>query len=86
MRSALIALEVVGQLNKISVDTPSIVREYALENEPSIELLVKIAKDKGFKAGIKEIKPKELTKYPLPSICKRKEGTYAVILMTILKI
>jgi subfamily B ATP-binding cassette protein HlyB/CyaB len=80
MRSALIALEVVGQLNKISIDTPSIIREYALENEPSMELLVKIAKDRGFKARIKEIKPKELATYPLPCICKRKEGGYAVIL------
>ncbi|MDR1614330.1 MAG: type I secretion system permease/ATPase [Campylobacteraceae bacterium] len=80
MRSALIALEVVGQLNKISVDTQSIIREYALENEPSMELLVKIAKDRGFKARIKDIKTKELAKYPLPSICKRKEGGYAVVL------
>ncbi|MDR0762498.1 MAG: type I secretion system permease/ATPase [Campylobacteraceae bacterium] len=80
MRSALIALEVVGQLNKISVDTQSIIREYALENEPSIELLVKIAKDRGFKARIKEIKSKDLAKYPFPSICKREEGGYAVIL------
>jgi subfamily B ATP-binding cassette protein HlyB/CyaB len=80
MRSALIALEVVGQLNKISVDTQSIIREYALESEPSTELLVKIAKDKGFKAGIKEIKPKELEKYPFPSICKRKDAGYVVVL------
>ncbi|MDR1461257.1 MAG: type I secretion system permease/ATPase [Campylobacteraceae bacterium] len=80
MRSALVALEVVGQLNKISVDTQSIIREYALENEPSMELLVKISKDRGFKARIKEIKPEELSKYPLPSICKRKDGGYTVIL------
>jgi subfamily B ATP-binding cassette protein HlyB/CyaB len=80
MRSALIALEVVGQLNKISVDTQSIIREYALESKPSKELLIKIAKDKGFKAGIKEIKIKELIKYPLPAVCSRKEGGYAVVL------
>ncbi|MDR1284951.1 MAG: type I secretion system permease/ATPase [Campylobacteraceae bacterium] len=80
MRSALIALEVVGQLNKIAVDSQSIIREYALEGEPPIELLVKIAKDRGFKAGIKELKLKELMKYPLPAISKRKNGGYVVIL------
>ncbi|MDR1007540.1 MAG: type I secretion system permease/ATPase [Campylobacteraceae bacterium] len=80
MRSALIALEVVGQLNKIAVDSQSIIREYALEGEPSIEVLVKIAKERGFKAGIKELKLKELMKYPLPAISKRKNGGYVVIL------
>jgi subfamily B ATP-binding cassette protein HlyB/CyaB len=80
MRSALIALEVVGQLNKISIDTQSIIREYALQKEPSIELMVKIAKQRGFKAAIKEIKPNDLVKYPMPSICRRKKGGYAVVL------
>lgn len=80
MRSALIALEVVGQLNKISIDSNSIMREYALDSEPSIEQLVKIAKDKGFKATIKEINIEDLKKYPLPAIAKRKNGGYIVIL------
>jgi subfamily B ATP-binding cassette protein HlyB/CyaB len=80
MRSALIALEVAGRFNNISIDSQSIIREYALEGEPSIELLVKIAKDKGFKAGIKESTLEDLSKYPMPAISKRKNGGYAVIL------
>ncbi|MDR1554973.1 MAG: type I secretion system permease/ATPase [Campylobacteraceae bacterium] len=80
MRSALIALEVVGQLNKIAMDSQSIIREYALEGEPPMELLTKIAKDKGFKAGIKELKPENFSKYPLPAISRKKKGGYAVIL------
>lgn len=80
MRSALIALEVVGQLNKIHVDSSAIIREYALDDIPSIEKLVKIAKDKGFKANIKEISLEDFKKYPLPAIAKRKDGGYVVIL------
>jgi subfamily B ATP-binding cassette protein HlyB/CyaB len=82
MRSALIALETVGRLNDIPVDSRSIIREYALSGEPPMELLVKIAKDKGFKTGLKELKPERLHKYPMPAIAKRAEGGYLVILKT----
>jgi subfamily B ATP-binding cassette protein HlyB/CyaB len=80
MRSALIALEVVGQLNKTPIDPQAIIREYALDGEVSMEMLVKIAKHKGFKASIKDLNLEHLTKYPLPAIAKRKDGGYVVIL------
>ena len=45
MQSALTALEIAGKLNRIPIDSRSIVKEYALsENEPSIEELTRIAK------------------------------------------
>ena len=71
MRSALVALEIVGQLNKISIDSTAIVREYALEQAPSMQRLVKIAKDKSFKAKIKSLLLEDYQKYPLPALARR---------------
>jgi subfamily B ATP-binding cassette protein HlyB/CyaB len=81
MRSALVALEIVGQLNKISIDSTAIVREYALEHAPSMQRLVKIAKDKSFKAKIKSLLLEDFQKYPLPAIARRVgNGNYVVLL------
>ena len=55
MHSALVALEVAGKLNRISIDSRSIAKEYALTDaEPSIEELCRIAKHQGFRAAIKK--------------------------------
>lgn len=81
MRSALVALEIVGQLNKIAIDTQAIVRIYALDGKtPSFEMLVKIAKEQGFKTKIKDLSLEKLAAYPLPCIVKRKNGSYACLL------
>jgi subfamily B ATP-binding cassette protein HlyB/CyaB len=78
--SGLIALEVVGQLNQISIDSQAIIRNYALEDELSIEQLVRIAKEQGFKAKIKTLSPLQMSKYPLPCIAQNKDGSYVSIL------
>ena len=78
--SGLIALEVVGQLNQISIDSQAIIRNYALEDELSIEQLVRIAKEQGFKAKIKTLTPLQMSKYPLPCIAQNKDGSYVSIL------
>lgn len=78
--SGLIALEVVGQLNQISIDSQAIIRNYALEDEMSIEQLVRIAKEQGFKAKIKTLSPLQMSKYPLPCIAQNKDGSYVSIL------
>ncbi len=81
MRSALVALEVVGQLNKIHIDSNAIAKNHALdENEPSIEQLTRIAKEQSFKAKIKSLNPVQIASYPLPCISQSKEGTYVVVL------
>ncbi|MBE0496947.1 MAG: type I secretion system permease/ATPase [Campylobacterales bacterium] len=81
MRSALVALEVVGQLNKIPIDTQAIIRSHALEGAtPSLAVLTRIAKEQGFKAKIKTLTLVELAKYPLPCIVQKNEGGYAVVL------
>lgn len=81
MRSALVALEVVGQLNRIAIDSTAIARKYALDaNEPSIELLARIAKEQGFKAKLKSLSPAQIEKYPLPCIARKKDAGYITIL------
>lgn len=81
MRSALVALEVVGQLNKIAVDSQSIIRNHALDGQrPSFEMVAKIAKEQGFKIKIKNLNIEKLSSYPLPCIAKRKNGGYVCIL------
>jgi subfamily B ATP-binding cassette protein HlyB/CyaB len=82
MRSALTALEIVAKLNRKSIDTRGIIKEYALsENEPTLEELTRIAKHQGFKAAIKKLPiHKIISSYPLPAIALKKDGTFMTIL------
>ncbi len=81
MYSSLVALEVVGQLNKISIDSKAIIKKYALTNEePSIEELLRISKDEEFKSKLKKLTLSNLNKYPLPAIVRLKDGMYVTIL------
>ena len=80
MQSALRSLEIVGALNNVRIDSRAIIRDYALNSTPSFEELIKIAKDKGFKAKIKPLTVKNLTSYPLPCIARDKNGVYFNIL------
>lgn len=78
MHSALVSLEVAGKLNRISIDSRSIIKEYALsDDEPSIEELCRIAKSQGFRASIKKTDIEKLVdSYPLPLLVLKKDGTY----------
>ena len=80
MQSALRSLEIVGALNNVRIDSRAIIRDYALNSTPSFEELIKIAKDKGFKAKIKPLTIKNLASYPLPCIARDKNGVYFNIL------
>lgn len=81
MYSALVALEVVGQLNKIAVDSKAIVKRHALTNdEPDIRQLIRIAKEEGFKAKLKRLTLENLEKYPLPAIAQFNSKKYVTIL------
>ena len=80
MQSALRSLEIVGALNNVRIDSRAIIRDYALNATPSFEELIKIAKDKGFKAKIKPLTIKNLASYPLPCIGQDKNGVYFNIL------
>lgn len=82
MHSAMTALEIAGRLNRIPIDSRSIVKEFALDNkEPSIELLMRIAKRQGFRAGIKHLTIEKIVKnYPMPVIVQKRDGSYFTIL------
>ncbi|MCF6173250.1 MAG: type I secretion system permease/ATPase [Campylobacteraceae bacterium] len=82
MHSALTALELVGKLSQIAIDTRNIIKEYALgEDEPSIEELTRIARKEGFRASVKKLPLEKLLKnYPLPMIVQKEDGTYFTIL------
>lgn len=82
MHSALVALEIAGNLNRIPIDSRSIIKEYALNNdEPTIEELCRIAKNEGFRASIKKTAiEKLLSAYPLPLLVLKKDGTYMSII------
>lgn len=80
MQSALRSLEIVGALNNVRIDSRAIIRDYALNATPSFEELIRIAKDKGFKAKIKPLTVKNLASYPLPCIARDKNGVYFNIL------
>ena len=82
MHTALVALEIAGKLNRVPIDTRSIVKEYALtDNEPSIEELCRIAKHQGFRASIKKTNlQKLLSSYPFPLLVQKKDGTYMSII------
>lgn len=81
MYSALVALEVIGQLNQISINSQSIIKKYALgDTEPDIKQFVRIAKDEGFKIKLKKLTKSTLGKYPLPAIGYLKNGMYVSIL------
>lgn len=84
MQSALTALEIVGKLNRISIDSRSIIKEYALsEDEPSIEELTRIARHQGFRSSVKKLPIEKLIKnYPLPLIVLKNDGTYMSVLQT----
>jgi len=81
MQSGLICLELVSKLNQVSVDIWAIVREAGLtEAEVSPTEMVRLLKQQGFKAKLKALDLKRLSKYPLPAIYTLSDGSYEVLL------
>lgn len=81
MQTGLITFEVISKINGIDVDLRSITREYGIgESEISKEELLRIAKNAGFKAKIKDFPIEECKKYPIPAIFVLQNYTYGVIL------
>ncbi|HSA05766.1 MAG TPA: type I secretion system permease/ATPase [Candidatus Gastranaerophilales bacterium] len=78
--TGLICFDALAKFNRMNVDTISIAREYAVQQEPTPEELIKIAKDRGFKAKIKEMPLEKIQKYPLPAMFALKDGTYGLVL------
>lgn len=79
--SGLMSLEIVRQLNKISIDTKSIIKKYRLEdNNIDSKVIIRIAKDEGFKVKYKKLSVNVLNKYPLPCIIPLNDKEYMVLL------
>lgn len=88
MQTALTALEIVGTLNNVTIDSRAIAKEYALseDSEPKFEELAYIAKRQSFRISLKKLPIKKLiNNYPLPIIVQKKDGTYSVLLKADLK-
>lgn len=92
MQTALICLELVARLNRLDLDLRNVVREQGFgEGELATEELLRVAKQLGFTAKLKDLKAKspELSsqawkalaeKYPLPAIVILREKSYVVLL------
>lgn len=80
--TALNSLQICANFAHFSLDLGAIKNKFALgENEPSMEELVRIARDNDFKAKIKPLDPQMLVKYTPPFIAlKQESGTYFTIL------
>ena len=82
MHTALVALEIAGNLNRINIDSRGIAKEFALEDEkePTIQELARIAKKQSFRVSIKKLSIEKLVEnYPMPIICLMKDGSYSTI-------
>ena len=82
INTGLISLEVVAKINNIDIDMRAVVREFGVETaDISMEELVRIAKNSGFKIKKKNILVKNIApKYPFPAIVQMKDNTYSVLL------
>lgn len=81
MQTGLISFDIISKLNGIDVDMRSISREYGIgEGEITREELLRIAKNQGFKAKIKDLRIEKCVKYPFPAIFILKDETFAVLL------
>lgn len=82
MHTALICLELVAKMNRVSVDLRGVVRQYGITDaEISPEELLRIAKNLGFTIKQKRLQPKEIEgKYPLPAICQHHDGSFCTLL------
>ncbi|MBQ2612186.1 type I secretion system permease/ATPase, partial [bacterium] len=82
VNTGLISLEIISRMNNVDIDMRGIVREYGINTsdiEP--EEIIRIAKSEGFKVKKKMVKLMNLSsKYPLPAIMQRKDGSYIVLL------
>jgi len=82
MHTALVALEIAGNLNRINIDSRGIAKEFALEDEkePTMQELARIAKKQSFRVSIKKLSIEKLVEnYPMPIICLMKDGSYSTI-------
>jgi len=78
--TGLVCIELVSKFYSLDVDIEVLRRKYFIQNELTLEEILRILKDIGFKVKYKKFKTlNELTKYPFPLIVILKDDSYAVI-------
>ncbi|MBQ8458650.1 type I secretion system permease/ATPase [bacterium] len=82
VNTGLISLEITAKMNNTDIDMRSIVREYGITTaDISVEEIIRIAKNKGFKVKKKKLELKDISsKYPMPAILQMKDNSYIVLL------
>lgn len=79
--TALLSIEIVSKFYSVPLDIESLEKKYFIEGEPSINEVLRILKDHGFKAKYKKFKSvTEVQKYPFPMIIILKNNTYSTLL------
>ena len=77
----LTSIFVLSQMHNVAIDMNALNKEYAIEEEPSLEKLVSILKRKGFKSRVKSFDLEEVSdKYPFPLIAETKEKKFISII------
>jgi len=81
METGLVSIEVVSKIHAVNIDVQAVKRRYFLEAEPNPEELVRILKDHGMRARMKNLRSMdELLKYATPSIIIARDGAYHVLM------
>lgn len=81
MTTGMLAFEVVARINRIDIDTRTVMREMGLNKEITPQELLRIAQRFEFRAKHKYGSLEQLTPgYPLPFIAVLKSGGYQVVL------
>jgi ATP-binding cassette, subfamily B, bacterial HlyB/CyaB len=81
METGLVSIEVVSKIHAVNIDVQAVKRRYFLEAELKPEELIRVLKDHGMRARMKNLRSEdELLKYAMPSIIVTRDGTYHVLM------
>ncbi|MFA5180549.1 MAG: type I secretion system permease/ATPase [Syntrophales bacterium] len=81
METGLVSIEVVSKIHAVNIDVQAVKRRYFLESELKPEELIRVLKDHGMRARMKNLRSvDELLKYAMPSIVLTHDGTYHVLM------
>jgi subfamily B ATP-binding cassette protein HlyB/CyaB len=81
METGLVSIEVVSKIHAVSIDVQAVKRRYFLDTEPEPEEIIRILRDHGMRARMKNPRSvDELLKYATPSIIVTPEGAYHVLM------
>lgn len=81
METGLVAIEVVSKIHSVSMDMAAVKRRYFIENELSKDEVLRILRDHGIRARLKQLKTvDDLLKYPAPLIYLSKNNEFHILI------